>query len=406
MKREIRKLFPFFTQQKNLIYLDSAATGLKPNVVIQGISKYYKKYSVNSHSEGNDLLSNKVRITIQQTRKLIARKINANEEEIIFSPSTTYSLNILALSLKNCLEKGDKIFLTHLEHSSNCYPWQSVAQEKEAKVIFLPLNKEFTIDINALDKHIDKKTKIVSFVHMSNSLGVINPIAKITKKIKKISPDCLVIVDTCQSIAHLPIDVKEWKIDALVFSGHKVYGPTGIGVLWIKKKIGEKLPNLIWGGGKKIGPLSLTDNLPVTQKFEVGTLPLAQIFGLKKSFEFLNSLDIKEINNYEKELKDYAMKKLTQLEKIITYNQKLETLSIILFNLKGYHAHDVADYLGRNGICVRAGNFCCPYLKKLVGIEAAIRVSISVYNNKEEINKLVFNLKKVSEKPELLINVS
>ena len=408
MNNKLRKLFPIFNHQKKLIYLDSAGTSLKPNSVIQEVGEYYEKFSINSHSEGNNFLANEVRVIIQKTREIIAQKINGEAKEIVFLPSTTYSLNILALSLKNSLKKGDKIFVTHLEHSSNCYPWQAVAQEKGAKTSFLPLNKEFTIDTNNLDKYIDKKTKIVSFVHMSNSLGVINSVGKITKRIKEINPNCLVIIDACQSIAHLPIDVKDWDIDALVFSGHKMYGPTGIGVLWIKKELGEKLPDLLWGGGKKTGPLDTINDyfLPLSQKFEVGTLPLAQIFGLKKSFEFLNSLDIREISDYEKELKDYALKELAKLEKIIIYNQKLETIDIVLFNLQGYHSHDVSDYLGKNNICVRSGNFCCPYLKELIGVEAAIRISLFIYNTKEDIDKLIYHLKKIIKEPELLVPLS
>jgi len=402
----LRKLFPFFTHHKDLIYLDSAGTSLKPNTVIQAISNYYEKYSINSHSEGGNPLFNETWTTIQQTRNLIAKKIGAETEEIIFLPSTTYSLNVLALSLKNYLAKGDKIFLTYLEHSSNCYSWQAIAQEKGVELGFLPLNKDFIIDANNLDKCIDKKTKIVSFVHLSNSLGVINPVRKIAAKIKQINPNCLVIIDACQSIAHLPIDVKEWGIDALVFSGHKVYGPTGIGILWIKKELGRKLPDILWGGGKKNGPNEkINDDLPLAQKFEVGTLPLAQIFGLKKSFEFLNDLDIQEIINYEKGLKDYALNQLEKLEKVIIYNKNLETVDIILFNLEGLHAHDVADYLGRNNICVRAGNFCCPYLKEVIGVESAIRISLFIYNTKEDINKLIYYLKKIIAEPKLLVSL-
>ena len=405
MDNKTRQLFPLFTHQKNLVYLDSAATSLKPLSVIQAISSYYEKYSINSHSEGNNSLSSEVRNTIQQTRQLIAQKINAQAEEIIFLPSTTYSLNILALSLKSYLAKGDKIYLTHLEHSSNCYPWQAVAQAKGVEVVFLPLNKNFTIDFNKLESYVDKKTRIVSFSHLSNSLGVINPVKEITKKIKKINPNCLVIIDACQSVAHLPINVKEWGIDALIFSGHKVYGPTGIGILWLKKEVGQKLPDLLWGGGKKIGPdEKIDENLPLAQKFEVGTLPLAQIFGLKKSFEFLNSLNIKEVNKYEKELKDYAIRELGKLKKITIYNKNLETVDIVLFNLEGFHAHDVADYLGKNNICVRAGNFCCPYLKELIGVEATIRISLFIYNNEEDINELVYCLKKLENQPNLVVD--
>ena len=405
MDNKIRQLFPLFNHQKNLVYLDSAGTSLKPLSVIQAIGSYYEKYSVNSHSEGNNPLSNEVRNTIQQTRRLIAQKINARDEEIIFLSSTTYSLNVLALSLKDYLRKGDKIALTHLEHSSNCYPWQAIAQEKEAQVDFLPLTKNFVIDIAKLENYIGKTTRMVSFSHLSNSLGVINPVKEITKKIKKLNPNCLVIIDACQSVAHLPINMKEWGIDALVFSGHKVYGPTGIGILWLKKEVGKKLPNLLWGGGKKVSPHEKIDEtLSLTQKFEVGTLPLAQIFGLKKSFEFLNNLDIKEVSKYEKELKDYAVRELAKLKKVIIYNRNLETADIILFNLEGFHAHDVADYLGKNNICVRAGNFCCPYLKELIGVEAAIRISLFIYNNEEDINKLVYYLKKLEKQPKLVVD--
>ncbi|WNE40097.1 MAG: Cysteine desulfurase SufS [Mycoplasmataceae bacterium] len=398
--------FPFHNHNKNLVYLDSAGTALKPKIVIEAINEYYEKYSINNHSGGGNFLFSKIQTTIQQTREIIAQRINAHSEEMTFLPSTTYSLNLLALSLKNCLKKGDKICLTHFEHSSNCYPWQAIAQEKEAKVVFLDLNSDFTINIDDLSKYIDQKTKIVSFSHMSNSLGVINSVTEIVAKIKKINPNCLVIIDACQSIAHSSINVKKWNVDALVFSGHKVYGPTGIGILWIKKELGEKLAHVLWGGGKKIGPNEKdTENLPLNQKFEVGTLPLAQIFGLKKSFEFLNSLDIKEIEKQEINLKNYFIKELLKLDKATIYNQNANSVNIILFNLKNYHSHDVADYLGRNNIYVRAGNFCCPYLNELIKTESAIRVSLAIYNTKKDIHTLINCLKDLIENPELIINL-
>ncbi|CAI2179822.1 4946_t:CDS:2, partial [Funneliformis geosporum] len=357
MNNKFRKLFPIFIHQKNLVYLDSSGTSLKPKTVIQAISNYYEKYSINTHSEGSSFLAQAVRQIIHQTRQLIAQRINGTKEEVVIFPSTTYSLNILALSLKNYLQRGDKIFLTHLEHSSNCYPWQAIAQKKGAQVDFLPLTKNFIIDIDKLENYIDKKTKIVSFSHMSNSLGVINPVAKITQKIKEINPNCLVIIDACQR------------------------------------------------GGKKKSPKEKSNYvLPLAQKFEVGTLPLAQIFGLQASFEFLNNLDIKEVSNYEKELKNYAISELKKLEKITIYNKDLETIDIVLFNLQGYHAHDVVEYLGKNNILVRGGNFCCPYLKELIGVESAIRISLFIYNTKDDLDKLVHSLKNIIKKPELLMD--
>jgi cysteine desulfurase/selenocysteine lyase len=406
MNNKISRHFPFLKNNKNLVYLDNAGTTLKPKNVIEAINEYYEKYSINNHSGGGNILFNKIQTTIQQTREIIAQKINGRGEEIIFLPSTTYSFNLLSLSLKEYLKKGDKICLTYSEHSSNCYPWQAIAQKKEAKVEFLDLNQDFTIDINNLNKLIDKKTKIVSFSHMSNSLGVINPIAEIVEKIKEINPNCLIIIDACQSIAHLPINVKEWNIDALVFSGHKVYGPTGIGILWIKKELGKMIPDVFWGGGKRIGPSEKIDeSLPLNQKFEVGTLPLAQIFGLKKSFEFLNNLDIKKIENEERNLKNYFIKESLKLDKVIIYNQNVDSINIILFNLKDYHSHDVAEYLGRNNIYVRAGNFCCPYLNNLIKTESAIRISLSIYNTKKDINELINCLKDLIKKPELIIDL-
>ena len=399
-----RSDFPIFAETKELVYLDSAATSLKPQAVIQAINDYNQKYSINSHSEVNNPLFKKVYETIRETRATVAQKINAQVEEISFLPSTTHALNFLALSLKNHLQKGDRICLTYLEHSSNLHPWQAIAKEKKIIVDFLPLNKEFTIDISKLDKYIDKKTKIVSFVHVSNSLGVINPAAEITKKIKEINPECLVILDACQSIIHVPINVTEWNIDALALSGHKVYGPTGIGVLWIKKKLGEKMPHLLWGGGKKIGPMEeiVDQNLPLSQKMEVGTLPLAEIFGLKAAFEFLNNFATKGIYKYENDLRNYTLQKLKKIKDIVIYNQELVSANIITFNLP-YHPHDIADYLGKNNIYVRAGNFCCPYLDKLIGANSALRISFGTYNDYGDIDKLVFCLQKIMQNPQILL---
>lgn len=406
MNNKISKNFPFLSHHKKIIYLDSAGTSLKPKIVIDSIVEYYEKYSINNHTVIGNNLFKKVQSIIKETREVIARKINSQIEEIFFSPSTTYSLNTLAISLKNILEKGDEIYLTHLEHSSNCYPWQAIAKEKEAQIKFLTLNKKFSIDLSKLEKMISKKTKVVSFFHMSNSVGSINQVEEITKKIKEINPECLVIVDACQSIAHLPIDVAKWKIDALVFSGHKVYGPTGIGILWIKKQLGEKMPDIWWGGGKKKSPNEGNENsFPINQKFEVGTLPLAQIFGLKASFYFLNSLKIEKIESYEKKLKNYLIKRLNLLKNINLYSKNKETLNIILFNLKNHHSHDVAEYLGKNNIFVRSGNFCCPYLAKVIKEKSAIRISLSIYNTKKDIDELISYLSYLVKNPELIVNI-
>lgn len=400
---KVRSNFPIFKERKKLVYLDGAATNLKPRVVIQALNDYNQKFSINSHSETGSPLFKKIWTTINKTREIIAQKIKVQISEIVFLPSATYALNILALSLQEQLRKGDKILLTYLEHSSNLYPWQAIAQKKKIFIDYLPLNEKFIVDINKLDKYIDQRTKIVSFVHVNNSLGTINPVEKIVQRIKKINPNCLVILDACQSIVHFPIEAQKWNIDALVFSGHKVYGPTGIGVLWIKKEIGQKIPHLLWGGGKTTGPGDKTDNCSLSQKFEVGTLPLAEIFGLKAAFEFLDKLDLSEVCRYENNLRNYALQKLKKIPGLIIYNQNLSSTNIITFNLPPYHAHDIADYLGRNNIYVRAGNFCCPFLNKLINTNSALRVSLAMYNNYNDIDKLISCLQEIIQNPQVLL---
>jgi len=399
---KFRKYFPIFKKQKEIIYFDNAGTTLKHKNVIFAINQYYKKYSINDHTQGSDKISKKVRKEIEETRKIISKEINAESEEIFFLPSATYSLNILSFSLENILKKNDKILLTFLEHSSNIFPWQSIAKKKKAKIEFLKLNENFIIDLEILKKKIDKNVKIVSFFHVSNSFGSTNPVEKITKIIKKNNPKCIIILDACQSISYYKINVKKMKIDALVFSAHKIYGPTGIGVLWIKKKINEITNDVLWGGGKKTNPLNIkkTSNFS-DKKFEVGTLPLAQIFGLKKSFEFINNL---KKNKRLILIKNYALKKLSNLKNIIIYNKNsFNNKNIIIFNIKRIHSHDITDYLGKKGIIVRSGNFCCPYLKNFIKKESAIRLSFSIYNNKKEFNKFFFIMKKIINNSQILI---
>lgn len=403
MKNNIKNYFPIFKKNKSLVYFDNSGTSLKPYIVIKGINDYYNKYSINNHINGNSSLENKVREVIKKTKYLLSKNINSNSKEIFFFPSATYALNILALSLESILNKGDEIFLTNLEHSSNYYPWQSISIKKGAKILFLPLNDKFIIDIFSIKKLINIKTKIVSFSHLNNSLGTINKVKEITKIIKKINPDCLVILDCCQSFSHLSINVIDWKIDALVFSAHKVYGPTGIGILWIKEELNKKIPDILWGGGKIYGP-NFKHSIHLN-KFEVGTLPIAQIFGLKKALDFLSYFDLKEKKIYQKNLIRYAIKELLKLNGIEIYNEKCNIFNIILFNIKGYHSHDLADYLGKNNVIVRSGNFCCPNLKKVINVESSLRISISFYNDRKDIDILINFINKLIKNPNLIISL-
>lgn len=285
----MKKLFPTLKVNRGNIYLDNAATSLKLKNVIDSVSKFYRFFSLNNHSFSENVFHNEIKKVVDETRTLISKWINCKACEVVFMPSTTYSLNILALSIFELIKKGDSILITKLEHSSNVYPWMEICKKKGAELDYLPLNNKFEIDKKEVAKMISNNTKVVSFSHVSNSVGSLNNILEITKIIKNKSPECFIIIDACQSIANETINVNKWLIDALVFSAHKVYGPTGIGVLWIKEESEKKLPHILWGGGKTTSPSDFEQNellLPSYSKFEVGSLPLSQIFGLREVFFF------------------------------------------------------------------------------------------------------------------------
>ncbi|WNE41315.1 MAG: Cysteine desulfurase SufS [Mycoplasmataceae bacterium] len=397
----MKKYFPTLKTNKQNVYLDNAATSLKIKSVIKSTIDYYKNFSLNPHSFSNNNFHFELKKNIDETRSFVSNWINCEYEEVIFTPSTTYSLNLLSLSFSQILNKKDSIFITKLEHSSNVYPWMSACKKTGSKLKYLLLNDDFTINENYIIKNVENNTKIVSFSHISNNLGVINDVKKITKLIKEKNPNCFVIIDVCQSIAHEKIDVKDWGIDALVFSAHKLYGPTGIGVLWVKKDSEKKIPHLLWGGGKDQSPLEIIDknseNSLTYSKFEVGTLPLSQLFGLREVFIFLNNLDWSKQLIKEKNLRNYAVKRLSEIKNIVIYNKDFSS-SIILFNILNFHSHDVSNYLAKNNIFVRGGSFCSPFLKELIGVSSATRVSLAIYNDKSDIDKLVNCLKLLNEK--------
>lgn len=396
----MKKLFPTLKINKQNVYLDNAATSLKIKGVIKSTVDYYKKFSLNPHSFSNNNFHFELKKSIDETRFFVSKWINCEYEEVIFTPSTTYSLNLLSLSFSQILNKKDSIFITKLEHSSNVYPWMSTCKRTGSKLKYLLLNDDFTINEDSIIRNIGYNTRIVSFSHISNNLGVVNDVKKITRLIKEKNPNCFVIVDACQSVAHEKIDVKDWGIDALVFSAHKLYGPTGIGVLWIKKESEKKIPHLLWGGGKDDSPLEIFDKSSKSSltynKFEVGTLPLSQIFGLKEVFIFLNNLDWSKQLVKQKNIRNYTIKRLSEIKDVVIYNKNFSS-SIILFNILNFHSHDVSNYLAKNNIFVRGGSFCSPFLKELIGVSSAIRVSLAIYNNKSDIDKLVNCLKDLNQ---------
>lgn len=398
-----RKHFSHFDNRKNNnnIFLDNAGTTLKLRSVINYINKSYINYSLNPHSISENKLFKEINNVFENTRGLIIELIGGNyRSEAVFTPSATYSFNLLALACKSWLKKGDEIGLTYLEHSSNYYPWKSLAEEIGIKIIFLPLTPTGQINLSKLKKCINSHTKIISFFFVSNSLGTINPVFKISKIVKKKNPDCLIVVDACQSIiCNQEILVNEWEVDVLIFSPHKMYGPTGLGVMWINHKIRDRIPSVLWGGGRRV-PSTIMENdrsLPYYCDWEVGTPPVAQVFGLYASLKWLRQQKRKKIISWITNLTRYTIRKLlTSVPEIILYSQKNKRKTgIITFNLSSFHAHDVVDYLSRNGIITRGGDFCCPNIRMVLNTSFAIRISLSIYNTFSEVDKLIFYLSKI-----------
>lgn len=394
---DVRKEFPLFQNNPDLIYLDSAATSQKPKTVIDSLKNFYEKENANIH-RGVYTLSEIATEKYEESRKTIAEFINAYANEIIFTKNTTESLNLLSYTIHDLIEKEkDEIVLTEMEHHSNLVPWQQFAKRNNMKLRFIPVTRDYELDYDKAEEIINKKTAIVSLTHTSNVLGTINNVRKIVKIAEE--KNALTIIDAAQSIQHVKIDVKELNCDFLVFSGHKTFGPTGVGVLYGKKSLLEKLPPFMFGGGM-IEKVSYENStfLEPPQKFEAGTQNIGEIIAFSQAIRFIGKIGIKNIETYEKELFAYTLESLKKILDIKIYNSGLDkSISIISFNLKNIHPHDVASILNNYNIAIRAGHHCCMPLMKKLGIPGTCRISISLYNTKEDTDKLIQGLKNVQE---------
>jgi|SRR3989344_453220 len=393
----IRGDFPIL-KKGNLIYLDSSATSLTPKIVIDAMSEYYENYNSNVH-RGIYPISQKATEEYELAHKKIADLINAEPEEIIFTKNTTESLNLLAYSLMKKLNKGDRILLTEMEHHSNLVPWQQLAKEKGIFIDYIGLKEDWTLDVEKIEELITEKTKIVSVVHMSNVLGAINDVRKIAKIVHK--KNALFIVDGAQSVPHFSVDVKELDCDFLAFSGHKMLGPTGIGVLYGKRKILESMEPFLFGGDM-ILEVSYTDSVwnELPWKFEAGTPNIAEAIGLGKAVDYTKNIGIENIKDYEEYLTKYAIEKLSQIKGLVIYgpSKNKERGSVISFNVNDIHPHDVSAVLGRLGIAIRGGHMCAmPLIRERMKLQSVCRVSLYFYNTTEEIDKLADGIKKVIE---------
>ncbi len=391
--KKIRSDFPILNIKHNryeLIYFDNAATTQKPKIVIDSIKEYYETYNSNIH-RGLNFLANRSEIEYESTREILKDFINAKHiEEIVFTKNSTESINIVAFSyVVNNLKEGDEIVVTTKEHHSNLLPWIYVSKKYGYKLIYID-----NIDDN-IESYFSKKTKFVAINHVSNVLGTINDVKMITKISKKYGAKSL--IDASQSAPHFLVDVKDIDCDFLVFTGHKMCGPTGTGVLYGKKEILGSMPPHYLGGGMVLD-VNKKEYIPafIPERFEAGTPNIAGIIGLKNAIKYLNTLDKKLIKNHEKRLADYMVKKLSSLPYVKLFNDT-NTLPIVSFEMSNIHPHDISEVLSNKGICVRAGKHCAYPLHTLMGSESTVRASLYFYNTLSEIDIFIDTLKEIKE---------
>lgn len=394
----IRADFPILHQQVNghpLAYLDSTASSQKPALVLDALDDYYRRYNANVH-RGVYQLSEQATEAMEQARHKIARFINARSpREIIFTRNTTESINLVANAWGRAnLKPGDRILLSEMEHHSNLVPWQIIAQATGAELDFIPVDGDGRLALDDLDSWLTEQTKLVAVTHMSNVLGTINPIAAITQAAKALG--ALVLVDGAQSVPHFAVDVQALGIDFLAFSGHKMCGPTGIGVLWGRKSILQAMPPFL-GGGSMISSVELRrstwNELP--HKFEAGTPAIGEAIGLGYAVDYLSQIGMEAIHQAEQLLTAYALERLDAIDGLHIYGPAVEERGgVISFNLDGVHAHDVAAVLDQQGVAVRAGHHCCQPLMGILGAPATTRASFYLYTTPEEVDQLVDALAK------------
>lgn len=399
---EVRKQFPILQQEVNghpLVYLDSAATSQKPEPVIQVLTEYYNEYNANVH-RGVHTLGTKATERYEGAREKVRQFINAKStEEIIFTRGTTTALNMVAASYGRAnIEEGDEIVLTYMEHHSNIIPWQQLAREKGAELKYIPLQEDGTIALEDVKQTITDKTKIVAITYVSNVLGTINPIQKIAKIAHE--KGAVIVVDGAQSTPHMKVDVQELNVDFYAFSGHKMCGPVGIGVLYGKKEHLEKMEPVEFGG-EMIDFVGLYESTwkELPWKFEAGTPIISGAIGLGAAIDFLQSIGMDNILEHEHRLVAYALEKMSAIEGITLYGPKdpKQRAGVVTFNLLDIHPHDVATVLDAEGIAVRAGHHCAQPLMKWLNVTATARASFYLYNTEEDIDRLIDGLVKTKE---------
>lgn len=392
----------FLMIQKDLIYLDNGATTLKPSVLTKSIGEYYNEYSANAHRGDYDI-SLKVDTMYEGTRKQVQEFLNAKyTDEIVFTSGTTDSLNKIIFGyFRYYLKKGDEVLITKGEHASNVLPWFELADELGIVVRYIDLDSNKKVTLENIKRAITPKTRVISLAHITNVVGDIRPIKEINQLAHQMG--ILVLVDGAQSVPHMKVDVQDLDIDFLAFSAHKMYGPTGLGVLYGKRDLLNSIRPIIFGGGMNASFSSdgvrIYNELP--HLLEAGTPNIAGVIGFGSVLKYIQDIGMDKISQYEQELHTYAIEKLKQVPDIILYNEHSES-GIIAFNIKDIFAQDLAIYLNKYKICVRAGNHCAKILKDEFGIKNTCRVSLALYNTKEEIDRLAEVLSNPKLKEEII----
>ncbi|WP_075352106.1 cysteine desulfurase [Algoriphagus marinus] len=396
---KIRSLFPVLHQEVHgnpLIYFDNAATTQKPQAVLDALTTYYNHDNSNIH-RGAHALADRATRYFEETRETLKDFINSKEAaEIIFTKGTTESINLVAATFgRKFIGKGDEIIISTLEHHSNIVPWQMLCEEKEAVLKIIPITESGEIIYEEFEKLLSSNTKFVSIVHASNALGTINPVQKIINAAHAVGAK--VLLDGAQSTSHLEIDVQKLDCDFLAFSAHKLYGPTGLGVLYGKREILESMPPF-QGGGEMIKEVSFekTTYNEIPFKFEAGTPNIADVIAFKSALDFINLLGKKDIKAHEDELLAYANERMSEIKGFIPVGTAPEKVSVLSFNINEMHPYDVGMMLDANGIAVRTGHHCTQPLMKRLGLEGTVRASFAVYNSKSEIDKLADGVSRIA----------
>ena len=397
---EAKSQFPIFSKKingKQLVYLDSSNSAQKPLSVLKSLDNFYKNEFSNIGRSIHTLSVNATN-KFEETRMNMKKFINASsKDEIIFTKNATESINLVAATFgQKYIKQGDEILITELEHHSNYIPWHYLRVNKGAIIKFAPINDDGDILIDKFKELINPKTKIIALTHLSNVTGTIVPIKEIVEIAKK--KNIPVLVDGCQSAPHIKIDVKDLDCDFYAISGHKVYGPTGVGVLYAKKKWLENLPPYIGGGGmiSEVKKDKVT-YAPLPEKYEAGTMATAEVVAFNESIKFMQSIGIENIIKHENELTNYALENMKKINSVNIVGNPKNKAGVISFTIKGVHPHDISTIVDEEGVAIRAGHHCCQILHEKMGIAASARASLGIYNSKEDIDVLSDAIKKCNK---------